>query len=112
MSEFQFAWPWVWLLLLLPLLSLALPPAAAGISGAVKVPFFKQMESTSTGSKLRRILTLLAAILIWLMLTGAAARPQWVGEPESFPVSGRDLLLAPAAGRQAGGGGIYRTAPR
>ncbi len=94
MSEFQFAWPWVWLLLILPLLSLALPPAAAGISGAVKVPFFGQMGATSTASRLRRILTLLTAILIWVMLTSAAARPQWVGEPESFPVSGRDLLLA------------------
>jgi Ca-activated chloride channel family protein len=94
MSEFQFAWPWVWLFLLLPLLSVALPPASAGISGAVKVPFFGQVGIATAGSRMKRLLMLLAAILIWVLLTGAAARPQWVGEPESFPVSGRDLLLA------------------
>lgn len=39
-------------------------------------------------------MTLLVAALIWVLLTSAAARPQWVGEPQAFPVSGRDLLLA------------------
>ena len=94
MSEFQFAWPWVWFLLMLPLVSMALPPAQAGISGAVKVPFFGQVGVSGVSSRLRRILIFLVAVAIWVLLTGAAARPQWVGEPEAFPVSGRDLLLA------------------
>jgi Ca-activated chloride channel family protein len=36
----------------------------------------------------------LVATLVWLLLVFAAARPQWVGEIESLPVTGRDLLLA------------------
>jgi Ca-activated chloride channel family protein len=36
----------------------------------------------------------LAATLVWLLLVVAAARPQWIGEIESLPVTGRDLLLA------------------
>jgi Ca-activated chloride channel family protein len=36
----------------------------------------------------------LVATLVWLLLVFAASRPQWVGEIESMPVTGRDLLLA------------------
>jgi Ca-activated chloride channel family protein len=36
----------------------------------------------------------LVATLVWLLLVIAASRPQWVGEIESMPVTGRDLLLA------------------
>ncbi len=34
------------------------------------------------------------ALCCWLLLVGATARPQWLGEPIELPVSGRDLLLA------------------
>ena len=34
------------------------------------------------------------AALVWLLLVLAASRPQWIGEIESLPVTGRDLLLA------------------
>ncbi len=43
---------------------------------------------------MRRPLLAGAAALVWLGLLLAAARPQWVGEIESFPITGRDLLLA------------------
>ena len=33
-------------------------------------------------------------MLAWCALVLAAARPQWVGEPVSLPVHGRDLMLA------------------
>ena len=34
------------------------------------------------------------ALLAWTLLIAAACRPQWLGEPEDVPRSGRDLLLA------------------
>jgi Ca-activated chloride channel family protein len=37
---------------------------------------------------------MMLAIVAWLLLVCAAARPQWIGAPVSLPVSGRDLLLA------------------
>jgi len=43
---------------------------------------------------MRRPWLALAAMLVWLLLVVAAARPQWIGEIESLPVTGRDLLLA------------------
>jgi len=39
------------------------------------------------------VLAALAA-LVWLLLIAAAVRPQWVGEIDTLPVTGRDLLLA------------------
>ena len=67
---------WGWLLLLLPapwLLRRWLPAAA--------------------NAGMQPLLALLAALL-WLLLLLAAARPQWVGEIETLPITGRDLLLA------------------
>jgi Ca-activated chloride channel family protein len=32
--------------------------------------------------------------LVWLLLVGAAVRPQWLGQPEPVPSTGRRLLLA------------------
>ena len=32
--------------------------------------------------------------MAWALLVLAAARHQWLGEPVSLPVSGRDLMLA------------------
>jgi Ca-activated chloride channel family protein len=37
---------------------------------------------------------LMLALLIWSLLVASAARPQWLGDARSLPVSGRDLLLA------------------
>jgi Ca-activated chloride channel family protein len=34
------------------------------------------------------------ALLAWLLLVAAAVRPQWLGEAEPMPISGRDLMLA------------------
>ena len=41
-----------------------------------------------------RPLWLLLALICWLLLLLATARPTWVGPPLDTPVSGRDLLLA------------------
>ncbi|MDX1380684.1 MAG: VWA domain-containing protein, partial [Xanthomonadales bacterium] len=42
----------------------------------------------------RRRWRMLLATLAWLLLLGAAVRPQWVGEEQQLPITGRDLLLA------------------
>ena len=34
------------------------------------------------------------ALLVWLLLITGAARPQWLGDAQALPRSGRDLLLA------------------
>ena len=87
---------WGWLLLLLPapwLLRRWLPAAANAGMQALRVPWFGQMDG-GTGGRIKRPLLALLAALLWLFLLLAAARPQWVGEIETLPITGRDLLLA------------------
>lgn len=87
---------WAWLLLLLPLPWLARRwLAAASSSGmqALRVPWFAMMQDSVAGWMKKPVLAVLAS-LVWLLLMLAAARPQWVGEVETLPVTGRDLLLA------------------
>ena len=92
----RFAWPQIFFLLPLPLLVYFLVPRAESAAGpALKVPFFTELAGLgrSRGGGRRRWLRLLA-VVAWLLLVTAAARPQWVGDPVALPVSGRDLLLA------------------
>ncbi|MCK5539339.1 MAG: VWA domain-containing protein [Deltaproteobacteria bacterium] len=92
----EFVWIKFFLILPLPLLVYLLLPRARSTSGrALKVPFFQDLENlrqTSNG-KSSNWLKLLA-VIAWILLVCAAARPQWIGEPLSMPISGRDLLLA------------------
>ncbi len=87
-------WPWLLLLLPLPWLVRKFYSAASGGSmQALKVPWFSMM--TAPGSTwMKQPVLALAASLVWVFLLLAAARPQWVGEIENLPISGRDLLLA------------------
>ncbi len=89
-------WPWVLAALPLPLLVRFLFPAAAPAGGrAMRLPFLQGLAGLEAGTadKGRRLWSLLAW-LAWVLLLLAAARPQWLGEPVSLPVSGRDLMLA------------------
>ncbi len=92
----EFVWIKFFLILPLPLLVYLLLPRARRTSGmALKIPFFQELENlrqTSSG-KSSNWLRLLA-VIAWILLVCAAARPQWIGEPLSMPISGRDLLLA------------------
>lgn len=93
-SGFIFAWPWLLALAPLPwLLRKALPEARARGFQALRVPWYREVVSAQGGS-MRRPLLAIAAALVWLLLILAAARPQWVGEVQNLPVTGRDLLLA------------------
>jgi Ca-activated chloride channel family protein len=91
----SFEWPWAFALLPLPLLARWLPPAAARIGAALRVPSttdFRGGETVAPGRARRRGLWL--GLLAWLALVGATARPQWEGPLTQLPVSGRDLMLA------------------
>lgn len=93
----------MWVLLLLPLPLLVyffIKPSktmAQNQSNAVIVPFYTQLTHIQTDtSNAHKPSYLRAAILglIWLLLVIAAAKPQWLGEPQAVTTSGRDLLLA------------------
>lgn len=87
---------WLWMLALLPLPWLArrwLADAPQAGLQALRVPWFELM-SAGTSDWVKRPVLIALAICIWILLVIAAARPQWVGEVETLPVTGRDLLLA------------------
>ena len=87
---------WWWALLLLPLPWLArrwLRPAPDAGMQALRVPWFGLMQD-AVATWLKKPLLATVATLAWLLLVVAAARPQWVGEVVTLPITGRDLLLA------------------
>ena len=92
----EFDWPWAFAGLLLPLLAWRLLPRAPDAGGtALRMPFYAVVVAVAgqaSGSGLRARVWLPA--LAYLLLCVAAARPQWVGEIEMPPQSGRDLMLA------------------
>jgi len=90
-------WVWPWLALLLPLpwaVATFAPPAAARMSSALRLPIALRGVDASQGgastASWRRVLALVA----WALLVCAAARPQWIGDVQALPRTGRDLLLA------------------
>ena len=92
---FELLWPLALLALPLPWLARRLLPRAASRSGAaLRVPFFGELEALAGEHGVRGSRRWLWALLPWLLLCFAAARPQWVGEAQSLPLSGRDLMLA------------------
>jgi len=91
----EFAGWWALAALPLPWLARWLPRAPRPAEAALQLPFADALGMTASGEhpdapRWRRWLALLA----WVLLVVAAARPQFVGDPVQLPVSGRDLLLA------------------
>jgi Ca-activated chloride channel family protein len=92
----ELQWPWLLAALPLPLLARWLLPAhRPRAARALRLPFLRDLPGAlgQDGSAPTLGLRLLAW-LGWALLVLAAARPQWLGEPVSLPVSGRDLMLA------------------
>lgn len=92
------SWQWPWMILMLPVPWLARRwlPAFKEKPSAIRVPFFAelmQLPVNASGHMVYRIPAMLA-LLMWLMLIIAAARPVLYGEPVSVVSSGRDLMLA------------------
>ena len=91
----HFAWPWMLLLLPLPWLVGRLLPPARPQGGALFLPFAGAVSADWTagpGANSRWRVLLFA--LVWLLLVGAATRPQWLGEPQPVPTTGRRLMMA------------------
>ena len=92
----QLVWPWLLVAVVAPLVIARLAPRAPAAAGApIRVPYFEDAlawagRAAISGSRLR----LVVALLAWCALVLASARPQWVGDPTSLPVRGRDLMLA------------------
>ena len=64
----------------------------------LRAPFFARAaelsSSTSTVSNKALKIKPILLIFIWCLLLLAAAKPQWLGEPQTIEASGRDLLVA------------------
>lgn len=92
-----FAWPWVFLLLPLPLLARwLLRPANPETTAALQLPFYAELADDAAMQRRHRVphSKAMPAWSVWLLLLLAAAHPQWLGEPVSLPLAGRDLMLA------------------
>jgi Ca-activated chloride channel family protein len=89
------AWPWMLSFLPLPWLLARLLPPVRPAGAALFLPFAAYVGGATTATvrvppRARKMLF----ALVWLLLLVAAARPQWLGEPEAAPSSGRRLMLA------------------
>ncbi|MEX1033660.1 MAG: VWA domain-containing protein, partial [Cellvibrionaceae bacterium] len=93
----QFDWPLVFWLLPLPLLIYWQLPPARREEAALRVPFYRDLESVSgdyRSAGRQPAPLILSLFLLWLLALTAAAGPKWIGDPVRLPSSGRDLLLA------------------
>ena len=91
------AWPWMLLALPLPLLVRKLLPAVSGAQDAgLKVPSFSGFAVLAERSDVEQLLNwrFWLAVVAWLLLVLASARPEFIGDELDVPVSGRNLMLA------------------
>ncbi len=93
-TGFLLAWPWLLVMLPLPILVRVLVRKVSGMGMmAMPVPWFSHVSGVS-GKAVRQPILHVLAWLLWALVVVAAARPQWVGEIRTLPITGRDLLLA------------------
>ena len=91
------AWPWALLALPLPLLVRWLVPPARGLSEAgLRVPSLNRFATLRDRSQIEQLTNwrVWVALIAWLLLVLAAARPERIGDELDMPVSGRNLMLA------------------
>ncbi|MEM9237718.1 MAG: VWA domain-containing protein [Verrucomicrobiota bacterium] len=93
----SFLHPWLFLLAPLPWLVRRLLPRPSAASG-LRVPFGQRLEKAISKVPLttqarRSTLKGLVPVLVWLLILGALARPQWIEPPIEKLVPTRDLLL-------------------
>jgi Ca-activated chloride channel family protein len=100
-GDLELAVPQALFLLPLPALVWALLPPYRERVESVRTPFFEEVAAAS-GQKPRKgaevmsrtIFQLIIAVLGWVLILAAAARPEWVEPPLRKTDSARDLLLA------------------
>ena len=89
---FEFNWPWLLVLLPLPLLIRFFSRAGQAQTPLV-LPNLPYIE-TATGTASKKERAIWPLTLMWLCLVVATARPMWIGEPQSIPQQGREMMLA------------------
>lgn len=95
-DKVEWLWPWVFYLLPLPLLALlVLPEFKPEQQRALRVPSLDAFEAVKSAklSVRRGWIGLLMLLVMWIFVIIAGARPQFFGDPQGVPISGRDLLL-------------------
>lgn len=93
----SFAFPWAFLALPLPFLVNRFLPESSNVQDAgLKVPSFGSFAVLADRSRREQLLNwrMWVAIIAWLLLVTAAARPERIGDEVDVPVSGRNLMLA------------------
>ncbi len=91
------AWPWMLLALPLPLLARAiLSPVTETNEAGLKVPSFIGFAVLTNRAKTEQLLNwrVWLAVIAWILLVLATARPERIGDELDVPVSGRNLMLA------------------
>lgn len=93
----SWTWPYLFLLIPAPLVVRFLTRKVKASSGAIRVPFYQQLDHLDTNPTqpgVKQFYRLLLIWLTWCALVTSAAGPLWVGEPVSLPQERRDLMLA------------------
>ncbi len=91
------AWPWALLALPLPILFRFLMPEAKGLSEAgLRVPSIDSFSTLQDRSGAEQVFNwrFWVAVIAWLLLVLAAARPERIGDELEVPVAGRNLMVA------------------
>ena len=91
------AWPWALIALPLPwLLRKLLPEASSLAEAGLRVPTLERFETLKDRADSEQLLNwrFWIALVAWLLLVLAAARPEHIGDELDVPVSGRNLMLA------------------
>jgi len=87
--HFEFIWWWMFILLPLPVLIYFFAPAQQE-QAAISLPYLPQEnQATAPSNILHKVL----AILLWLSLITASARPVWYGDPVENQPKHRDMML-------------------
>ena len=90
---------WRWMLLALPLpgsVRALMPPVGGARVAGLRVPSFRGFEMLADRSEVEQLLNwrFWVAVIAWMLLVLAAARPERIGDELDVPVSGRNLMLA------------------
>lgn len=91
------AWPWMLALLPLPILvRKLLQPVKVAADAGLRVPSLSEFSVLEQRSEKEQLLNwrFWLAVIAWLLLVLAAARPERMGDELDVPVSGRNLMLA------------------
>lgn len=91
---FEFVWWQVLFLMPLPLLFWLLPARKSQQLQALKMPQIPTQMPQQTVNPRSHWMTKVVAIMAWIALVLAAARPQWLGEPIAIPNQAREMILA------------------